>query len=74
VAAGLEGEVKVWLRVAETGRVLEARVHQSSGHQVLDDAALNWVRNEVVRPARRSDGTLVDVVIKPVLFKLQDRA
>jgi protein TonB len=43
LAAGIEGIVKIRVRVDATGRVVEADVYQSSGYAVLDAAALNVI-------------------------------
>ncbi len=42
--AGIEGVVEVLVTIDETGRVTAARVYRSSGHRILDDAAVEWVR------------------------------
>jgi len=44
IQQGLEGNVLVLLLVDEHGEVVAARVEQSSGHPLLDDAAVRAVR------------------------------
>ena len=44
VRRGLEGRVEVLVTVDAAGRVVKASVYRSSGHRVLDEAALEWVR------------------------------
>ena len=39
--AGIGGTVKVFFFIDENGQVQDTRIDQSSGHQALDDAALN---------------------------------
>ncbi|HIA03950.1 MAG TPA: energy transducer TonB [Myxococcales bacterium] len=43
VRAGIEGRVELALVIDSTGKVLECRIHKSSGAGVLDRAALNAV-------------------------------
>jgi len=38
---GIGGRVVVWFFISEEGRVLDRRVSRSSGHEELDEAALN---------------------------------
>ncbi len=40
----LEGRVEVLVKVNAQGRVVKATVYRSSGHELLDDAAVQWVR------------------------------
>src|SRR5205823_11587984 len=49
--AGLEGIVVIWLRISAEGAVLDAKVHRSSGHRVLDNAALRHARGLRFIPA-----------------------
>lgn len=69
----LEGRVLLRVRLRRDGRVLAARVHQSSGHKVLDDEALRMLAaaapfasfpENIARPE-------LDIVI-PMAFRLQD--
>lgn len=41
---GLEGEVKLKIWVDEDGRIVDVAVHKSSGHEVLDRAAIEAVQ------------------------------
>ena len=47
---GLEGAVKLLIRVAADGRVLGVTVVESSGHKVLDEAAVKAVETWVLEP------------------------
>ncbi|WP_419162443.1 energy transducer TonB [Candidatus Palauibacter sp.] len=50
---GIGGSVVLWLRVGESGEVLETEVRQSSGHPALDDAAGAVAMNMRFEPAKR---------------------
>ena len=54
VQAGIGGTVLVWLHLDENGGVIETRVKSGSGHNTLDEAALN-----VAHTARFSPRTIV---------------
>ena len=66
IARGLEGEVLVLIVISESGQVTAARVEQSSGHRLLDDAALNAVRSLRSLPADAPREALL-----PVRFRLR---
>lgn len=65
IALGLEGEVLVRLLLTPDGSVSAARVEQSSGHPLLDAAALRAVRALRALPADAPRETLL-----PVRFRL----
>lgn len=44
------GEVVVRVLISPQGRVINAKVHKSSGHELLDDAALDAVRDTRFKP------------------------
>ncbi|MBL8428518.1 MAG: TonB family protein [Dechloromonas sp.] len=66
IVRGLEGEVLVLLIIDQAGNVSAARVEQSSGHAILDDAALRAVRALQSLP----DDAPRQVVL-PVRFRLK---
>lgn len=66
IARGLEGEVLVLIIISESGQVTAARIEQSSGHRLLDDAALNAVRSLRSLPADAPREALL-----PVRFRLR---
>lgn len=59
IARGLEGDVQVLLVLDESGKVVAARVEQSSGHALLDEAALKAVRSLTSIPADSPHDTLL---------------
>lgn len=70
--AGLQGTVLVWLRVSTDGSVLEARVERSSGHTILDDAAVRFAYTVRLHPARQGAIPVVAEAKLPVAYRLLD--
>lgn len=72
VRMGWQGKVILSVEVLRDGRAGQVSVQRSSGHSVLDDAALQAVRSWRFVAARR-DGQLVDqVFFVPLPFILKD--
>lgn len=65
IAAGLEGEALVLLVLGEDGSATAARIERSSGHAILDDAALRAALALRSLPADAPRETLL-----PVRFRL----
>lgn len=65
IARGQQGTVDVLIMLDEGGNVVAARVEQSSGHVLLDDAALRAVRSLSALPADAPRQ-----VVLPVRFRL----
>jgi protein TonB len=66
----LEGEVLLELRVATDGTVLDVKVLRSSGHPVLDRAAVAAVKKWKGQPAMRGGKAVESVERLPVNFRL----
>jgi periplasmic protein TonB len=66
ISQGLEGQVLILLIIDEGGNVVAARIEQSSGYQLLDNAALRAVRSIRSLPADAPKETLL-----PVRFSLR---
>lgn len=66
VAAGLEGEVRLLLTLDASGRIVDADVAASSGHAVLDKAAVRaaWAMGNLEGADKRE-------LILPVVFRLR---
>ncbi len=66
VERGLEGEVRLLLVLDEGGRIREASIAASSGHSLLDQAAINAARcmGRITAPG-------VNQLILPVTFRLE---
>jgi protein TonB len=68
---GLEGEVLVRARIDEAGDPLEPAVWRSSGHPLLDRAAIEAVRRWRFKPALRNGRAVTAIVQVPISFRLQ---
>jgi protein TonB len=68
---GLEGEVLIRTRILPNGESDELVLAHSSGHALLDQAAMAAVRKWRFRPARRGDALIVSWVEIPVRFRLE---
>lgn len=66
VARGLEGDVMVRVVLDETGNVVASRLEASSGHPLLDDAAVR-----AARTLRGLPDTMAREAILPVRFRLR---
>ena len=66
IARGLEGEVRLLLTLDQDGGVLDAQVASSSGHDLLDQAAV-----AAAQAMRRVPNAGVRELILPVEFRLQ---
>lgn len=68
---GLEGLTVLLLQVAADGRVTSARVAESSGHAILDEAALAAVRAWRLTPATEDGRAIADTIRVPMRFRLE---
>jgi len=68
--SGLEGMVKVSAMVDVSGAVTSAEVLASSGHELLDQAALDAVRRAVFAPALREGKPVPCRIVIPIRFQL----
>lgn len=66
IAKGLEGDVRLLLTLDQDGGILDAQVVSSSGHRLLDQAAL-----DAAHAMRRVPNTGMRELILPVEFRLQ---
>lgn len=66
-----QGKVLLRVQVDAAGRVAGIEVHESSGHERLDKAALAAVRQWRFVPARQGDRAVSGVAIVPITFQLE---
>jgi protein TonB len=68
---GMEGVVEVEIAVDETGAVTSLKVVRSSGHPLLDKAALRGLADVRFAPARRNGVAVPHTFRQPVRFVLK---
>lgn len=69
---GLEGEVLLRAEILPDGRCGELEIARSSGHALLDEAALAAVKRWRFLPARRGEEPVAARVEIPIRFRLTD--
>ncbi|MBC3873188.1 energy transducer TonB [Undibacterium flavidum] len=67
---GLEGTVVLRVKVLATGFPDDVQVSKSSGHSVLDEAAIKAVLSWTFDPAKRGKTAIDGVVSVPIIFKI----
>ena len=68
---GLEGVVNLLLQVSADGRVTDTRVAASSGHALLDEAALVAARSWRLEPATENGVAVAGALRVPLRFRLE---
>lgn len=71
--SGWEGTVLVRVTVETNGRASQVDVSRSSGHKVLDAAAVKAIKRWTFRPARDGNIPIRSVVVIPLKFSLKER-
>jgi len=69
--AGIGGTVRVYFFIDENGTVQDTRIDQSSGHQALDDAALEVAGIYRFSPALNRDKKVPVWVSFPITFQVR---
>ena len=69
---GIEGTVLIRSEVSATGECLRAELKKTSGHEMLDHAALEAVKKWRFVPAKRGSQAVVAWVEVPITFKLEN--
>ncbi len=69
--AGIGGQTLVWFFISEQGRVLDKRVARTSGHEQLDDAALEVAAVYEFTPALNRDKMVKVWVQIPITFEVR---
>jgi protein TonB len=68
--AGIGGAPILWIHIDTSGRVDATRVHESSGFEALDQAAMNVARAMVFTPALNGDQIVATWVQIPIRFQV----
>ncbi len=71
VRRGMEGVVTLSVTIGADGLVSAVKIASSSGHRILDDAALDAVRNWEFHPATRDDKPVEWTARLPIRFRLK---
>jgi len=66
-----EGAVTLRVQVLANGSAGEIKVERTSGHEILDQATIEQVRDWRFIPARKGDQAVVSWVIIPIEYKLK---
>lgn len=69
---GWEGKVMLRVQVSAKGLSDAVTVEQSSGHDMLDDAAVEAVKQWRFIPAKRGETPVSSSVVVPIIFNLRD--
>lgn len=69
---GWEGKVLLLVKVSAEGLSDSVKVKKSSGHEMLDDAAIEAVKKWRFIPAKRGNTPVASLIIVPIVFKLQN--
>jgi len=67
---GWEGTVKMKIHISANGEALDVTVVTSSGHPVLDEAAVDMMKNAKFAPARRGDKPIDSIATISYKFTL----
>ena len=69
---GWQGEVVIAIEILTNGSVGRSQVMNSSGHQVLDDAAVKAVKTWKFQPAMREGKSVLECIEIPINFELRE--
>jgi protein TonB len=71
---GYHGKVVLDVEVLAEGKAGDVKLHQSSGYDILDNAALQTVKTWRFTPARRFGQAVTQRFLVPIKFSLEDNA
>ncbi|MFZ2162089.1 MAG: energy transducer TonB [Sideroxyarcus sp.] len=69
---GYHGKVVLDVEVLAEGKAGDVKLHQSCGHEILDNAALQTVKTWRFSPARRFGQAVTQRFLVPIKFSLED--
>lgn len=69
---GWQGKVLLRVQVSAAGTSEDVIVHRSSGHEILDESAVEAVKKWKFVPAKRGATPVASSVVVPILFSLND--
>lgn len=69
---GLQGRVMLRVHVTEEGISATVMIERSSGYEILDESAVEAVKQWRFNPAKRGETAIASSVIVPIVFILED--
>jgi TonB family protein len=69
--AGVGGQCEVWIRISESGAVIDVQINNSSGHTALDQAAIRVGQTMSFSPAMNRDKQVPVWVSIPITFQVR---
>jgi protein TonB len=69
---GWEGKVMLKVKVSAKGLSESVEVEHSSGHEILDDSAIEAVKQWRFVPAKQGETPIASTVIVPIVFHLSE--
>ena len=70
---GWEGKVILRVQISEEGKVESVEIEKSSRHDLLDESALEAVKQWLFVPAMQGNQPIASSVLVPIIFTLQDQ-
>lgn len=69
---GWQGKVLLRVQVSAEGTALQVNVDTSSGHEMLDESAMEAVNRWKFIPAKRGETAVASTVLVPIIFTLRE--
>lgn len=70
---GWQGKVMLKVQVSEKGLSAAVEIERSSGYDILDESAVEAIKQWRFTPAKRGETPVASSVIVPIIFTLQDQ-
>lgn len=70
---GWQGKVMLKVQVSEEGLSAAVEIERSSGYEILDESAVEAIKQWRFTPAKRGETPIASSVIVPIIFTLQDQ-
>ncbi len=70
---GWQGKVMLKVQVSEEGLSDAVEIERSSGYEILDESAIEAIKQWRFTPAKRAETPIASSVIVPIIFTLQDQ-
>ncbi len=67
---GIQGSVQMCVSISSTGRVTDVEVVQSSGHKILDNAAVRSMQQVIFKPATKAGKPVEENLLQTIDYRL----